>query len=158
MRSLKILSLIYELNIPFKQSADYRRLLVLIYGLGLISVWYYAYPIWISLYVSLGILVHGYHLFRIGKPYAHYQALSYRSKRWFLSDEIGHIVEYDDMCIQYDMRFVLYLVLKKEGKKRHIIFFHDQLTDDMRRALYLLQLSNYKSSQSYPKIDQEPAE
>jgi len=152
------LSLIYELNIPFKQSADYRRLLVLIYGLGLISVWYYAYPAWISFVVSLGILMHGYHLFRIGKPSLHDQTLYYRGKRWFLSDEIGHFIEYDDMQIQYDMGFVLCIVLKKDEKKRHVIFFHDQLSDDMRRALYLLQLFNDNSGQSYPKINPNSTE
>jgi hypothetical protein len=103
-------------------------------------------------------MVHGCHLFRIGKPYTHHQSLSYQNKHWFLCDEIGHVVEYDDMRIKYDMHLVLYLVLKKDDKKRHIIFFHDQLTDDIRRALYLLQLCNDKLPQTCSKINQEPAE
>lgn len=152
------MSLIYELNIPFNKSADYQRLLLLTYGLGLASVWYFSYPIWISIYVSLGIIVHGVHLFRIAKPYANHQALVYHNRRWILYAEMGHETEYEEMRIQYDFRFVLCLALIKNHRKRFLIFFHDQLTDEMRRSLYLLQQSDFKAKKSYMKIDQEPAE
>lgn len=149
------MSLIYELNIPFKKSVDYQRLLLITYALGLASVWYFSYPLWITLYVSLGIIVHGVHLFRIAKPYANYQALVYRNKRWFLHTEMGQDIEYEAMRIQYDFRFVLCLALTQNHRKRLVIFFHDQLTDDIRRALYFLQPSDFKDKKSYAKLDQE---
>lgn len=136
----------FALNIPFNVSRDYRKLLVVTYGLGLGSILWFDYPFWISVYLCIGTIVHGLHLFRIGKPHANYSSLLFQNNQWYLIEEIGRENRYQEMKIVYDFRWILYISLKQDKKKCHLLFFADQLTDEMRRKLYLLQLEQTAST------------
>jgi hypothetical protein len=134
------LSTPYELNIPFRVSKDYQRLIFLLYSLGLVSVWWYAYPFWVSFYLSIAILVQGFHFFRLGKLYRTYASLNRVGHRWILTDHLGSHTEYTQLRVIYDFGFILRISLSGPHGTLRLLFFRDQLTDDERRVFYFSQL------------------
>ncbi len=152
------MSTIYELNIPFRPSKDYQRLVCVLYGLGLASVWWYAYPFWVSTYLSVAILVHGLHLFRLAKPYRHYYALSFVGKHWYLTDALGLKTAFSQLRVAYDFGFIFCIALQAKDRQRYVLFFRDQLTAEERRTFYFSQLEWREPIVMLKPIEKEPSE
>ncbi len=134
------MSTVYELNIPFRTSRDYQRLVLLLYGFGLAAVWWFAYPFWVSVYLSAVIFVHGGYLFRAGKPFRREETLSFIGKHWVLTDTLGLKTEFTQLRVAYDFGFIFCVVLQGARRPKYLLFFRDQLTSSERRAFYFSQL------------------
>ncbi len=130
----------YELTIPFKPSKDYQRLVILLHTLALLAVLGCDYPFWISVYLTVAVLVYGWYLFKLKRPHPHQQALVCEKGEWFIEDTFGQRTKFSRLRVAYDVHYVICLVLEREKKKRYIVFFQDQLTFKERRAFYFSQL------------------
>ena len=151
-RWLKLLP-IYELTIAFNQSNDYRKLVVLIHVMALLALFQSTCPMLIAFPIALALLIHGYHLFCRAQPTLVHDELVYRAGRWFLHDVAGPVREYTNAIIRFDVALFMRIELVGEGSQHRLIFFHDQLTGEQRRLLYLLQRPPFKSGAPCVKID-----
>ncbi len=151
-RWLKLLP-IYELTIAFNKSNDYRKLVLLIHVMALLVLSRSTCPMLIALPIALALGFHCYHLFLRGQPTLLHEQLVYRAGRWFLHDVAGPVREYTNALIRFDVGLFIRIELVGEGIQHRLIFFHDQLTGEQRRLLYLLQLPHFKSGTSCVKID-----
>lgn len=145
----------YELTIPFRASKDYQRLVILLYGLGLLAVLGYAYAFWISVYLSLALLVHGRHLYNLKRFHPHDAALIFEGGCWSIKDTLGVKTAFSRLRIVYDFDYLFCLVLEREKKKRYLLFFRDQLTPEERRALYFSQLEWREPSTLFKSTEKE---
>ncbi len=134
------MSEIYELNIPFRASRDYQRLVLLLYALGLAAVWSCAYPFGVSVCLSLALVAHGVYLLYVGRPYKRYVLLSFWGRHWVLTHGLGLREEFAHLSVVYDFGFIFCVALQTPYDRQYLLFFRDQLTEAERRFFYLSQL------------------
>ena len=131
---------IYTLTIAFKPSNDYRKLVLLIYGLALIALLHSTCSAWIGVPIGLLLVMHVYPLLRCGLPMKGYHQLIYQGERWFLQTSMGATRSYTQVLVRMDMGLLMWIDLLDEETCHRMVLFHDQLSTEQRRQLYLLQL------------------
>lgn len=131
------MSLLSVLFIPILPSPDYRRLVWVLTLLTGACVIYVSFPLWLKLGLGLSLL---WPISQTTRPHPELESLEFCRAKWMLKRH-GNLEEYQNLHIAADTGFFLLCRFSdvKFKKKRWIVIFYDQLSQDQRRGLHIIE-------------------
>lgn len=126
-------------TIRFNQSKDYFRLALGIHLFAIISLYYLHFP---AVYFIISCCLLSWPLITIARnkmPHPEHHTLSYHSQFWLLHAEGGQEMKYEKMQIRLDTGFFMLIVLDGINRRRQMVVFHDQITQDECRLLHIIE-------------------
>ncbi|MDF1757045.1 MAG: hypothetical protein P1U74_01930 [Legionellaceae bacterium] len=72
-------------------------------------------------------------------PHSNILKLAYYQKHWFLYHKNGQELEYEKVQIRLDTGLFMLISLSGINKRKNLIIFYDQICDDERRRLNIIE-------------------
>ncbi len=128
-----------NLTIKFNQSKDYPRLAWGIHLVAIITLYcvHCSAAYWIVACCLLSWPMMTIICSKMPHPELH--ALSYHRQFWLLHGVNDQTMKYEKMQIRFDTGFFLLMVLYGINRRRHVVIFRDQITQDECRMLHIIE-------------------
>lgn len=78
-------------------------------------------------------------IYKTKKPHPNYLQLNFYQKKWFLHLANGEKIEYEKIKIRFDAGFFMLISLRGKNYHKNLVIFYDQITNDERRRIFLLE-------------------
>ncbi len=133
-----IVSNLSNLHVEIKASQDFIRLSAVMHIFTCCALWFIWYN-WILLLsvISAGLFIHK-RAVRSQKPYPEICALSFSARIWTIIFHGGECHLYSTMRICLDAGFFTLLHFSSPTHRRCMVIFHDQLSQDALKKLYVI--------------------
>lgn len=131
------MSLLSDLYIPILPSRDFRRLIWVLTGVAYVCLWYANLSWWLNLGLGMYLTKP---LFKCSSPYPTLKFLAFNQQKWTLNFQTKK-ESYSQLQISADTGFFILCRFsdKQSKQKRWLVIFYDQITQEARRSLYILQ-------------------
>ncbi len=126
--------------LTFKPSRDYRLLVVALHTTAIFLLWRANWSWYCTYPLTVGLLWLAYSTVQQGMPHPECVQWVWQDEMWFVYDKHAKVCSYPIARIRYDLGLFMRVDLCSKTCRKCYILFHDQLTAEFRRALYLLQL------------------
>ena len=131
------MSLLSDLYIPILPSPDFRRLVWVLTSITVGTLWYAQLPMILSLGLVLTL---PWALFTGSRPYPDLETVHFSQKKWQLTFSTKkEIYQKIDIAADTGLFLLCRFSKEKEKKKRWLVIFCDQLSQDQRRALHIIE-------------------
>lgn len=117
------------------KSRCYARLAFLIYLSSLFLLFYASGMAVLKIFLALCLILQLARILKNPRPYPKYQMLSYSNMGWLIHDKFNHQIPFESTRIVIDAGLFFLLELSQASKRRYLVVFFDQLSNDSYRFL-----------------------
>lgn len=129
---------LYDVNINFTESNDYKRCILLTHLVAAILVILSSFPLLLQTLLLVTLCLSQVNAHRQLSPQQHYDKLTWIKPFWRLSHVNGEQTKFDSIQILFDGGFFLLILLNNSRSKKHLVIFNDQMSSYQHRLFKVI--------------------